>query len=203
MDVQIRPCASADEVRQAISPIGHYFGRSLPNDELAVRLMRFLPAERVYGAWGNGRAAGLGTLSVSFDCPRRQGAGGRGHRRGRSADTSAAGLLRGMMRALLDGCHREGDHLAYLWATEDRIYGRFGLGLASFTAEIDLPRERSAFHEPSAMSGRVRLVPLTAARRSGYGSDPWGSGSKANRRNDELVRYSLDQQLIDRPVAVE
>jgi len=68
-----------------------------------------------------------------------------------------------MMRALLDGCHRAGDQVAYLWATEDTIYGRFGFGLASFTAEIDLPRERSAFHAPSAESGRVRLVPLSAA----------------------------------------
>jgi predicted acetyltransferase len=35
--------------------------------------------------------------------------------------------------------------------------------LASFTAEIDLPRERSAFHAPFAAAGHVRLVPLAAA----------------------------------------
>jgi predicted acetyltransferase len=68
-----------------------------------------------------------------------------------------------MMRALLDACHQQGEPVAYLWATEDTIYGRFGFGLASFTGEIDLPRERSAFHAPFAACGRVQLVsPATA-----------------------------------------
>ena len=50
-----------------------------------------------------------------------------------------------MMRALIDATHARGEPVAYLWATEGTIYGRFGFGLASFTAEIDLARERSAF----------------------------------------------------------
>src|SRR4029077_4304437 len=40
---------------------------------------------------------------------------------------------------------------------------RFGFGLASFTAEIDLPRERAAFHAPLATCGHVRLVSPGAA----------------------------------------
>jgi predicted acetyltransferase len=68
-----------------------------------------------------------------------------------------------MMRALLDVCYQQGEPVAYLWATEDTIYGRFGFGFASFTAEIDLARERSAFHEPFEPCGRVHLVsPMTA-----------------------------------------
>ena len=164
MDVQIRPCASADEVRQAISPIGHYFGRSLPNDELAARLIRFLPTERVYAAWEDGRAVGgLGAFQFRLTVPGGRVAAAGVTVAGVLPTHRRRGLLRGMMRALLDGCHRGGDQVAYLWATEDTIYGRFGFGLASFTAEIDLPRERSAFHAPSAESGRVRLVPLSAA----------------------------------------
>ena len=49
------------------------------------------------------------------------------------------GVLRAMMRALLDACHERGEPVAYLWATEDTIYGRFGFGLASFTAERFTP----------------------------------------------------------------
>src|SRR5262249_34712301 len=133
MDVQIQPCASADEVMQAISPIGHYFGRSLPNDELAARLIRFLPAERGYAGWEDGRAVGgLDAFPFRLTVP-----GGRVPAAGVTVagdlPTHRRGLLRGMMRALLDGCHRAGDHVAYLWATEDTIYGRFGFGLASFT----------------------------------------------------------------------
>jgi predicted acetyltransferase len=65
-----------------------------------------------------------------------------------------------MMRALLGSCRTGGEAVAYLWASEETIYGRFGFGLASFTAEIDLPRERSAFHARFAASGNVRLAPL-------------------------------------------
>jgi predicted acetyltransferase len=68
-----------------------------------------------------------------------------------------------MMRALLDACRQRGDAVAYLWATEDTIYGHFGFGLASFTAEIDFPRERSAFHTSFAPPGRVQLVPPITA----------------------------------------
>jgi len=164
MDLEIRPCGSVEEVKQAITPIGYYFGRSAPHEDQAERLARVLPAERVYAAWQGGRAVGgLGAFPFQLTVP-----GGRvpaagvtiagvlpTHRR--------RGLLRAMMRALLDACYQQGEAVAYLWATEDTIYGRFGFGLASFTAEIDLPRERSAFHAPFAPFGRVQLVSPDAA----------------------------------------
>jgi predicted acetyltransferase len=164
MDVDIRPCASAEEVRQAISPIGYYFGRSAAGEDQVKRFARVLPAERVYAAWEDGRAVGgLAALPLRLTVP-----GGRV----RAAGVTDAGvlpthrrrgLLRAMMRALLDACRMGGEPVAYLWASEDTIYGRFGFGLASFTAEIDVSRERSAFHARFAASGNVRLVPLAAA----------------------------------------
>ncbi len=164
MDVEIRPCASAEEVKQAITPIGYYFGRSAPDENQAERLTRVLPAERVYAAWEGGRAVGgLSAFPFHLTVP--------GGRVSAAGVTTAGvlpthrrrGVLRSMMRALLDACHQRGEPIAYLWATEDTIYGRFGFGLASFTAEIDLPRERSAFHAPFANSGRVNLVSPAAA----------------------------------------
>jgi predicted acetyltransferase len=168
MDFEIRPCASAEEVRQAIAPIQHYFGRSVPDEGQAERLTRVLPAERVYAAWEGERAVGgLGAFPLQLTVP-----GGRVPAAGVTVagvlpTHRRRGVLRAMMRALLDACHHRGEPVAYLWATEDTIYGRFGFGLASFTAEIDVPRERSAFHAPFAASGRVRLVsPPTAAAES-------------------------------------
>jgi predicted acetyltransferase len=164
MNVEVRPCASADEVRQATAPIGHYFGRSTPNDDQMERFARVMPAERVYAAWEEGRAVGgLGAFPFRLTVP-----GGRVPAAGVTVagvlpTHRRQGLLRAMMRELLDDCHRRGEPIAYLWATEDTIYGRFGFGLASFTAEIDLPRERSAFHSPFAVSGRIRLVPPAEA----------------------------------------
>ena len=58
MSVEIRSCASVEEVRQAITPIGYYFGRSVPAENQAERLIRTLPAERVYAAWEGDRAVG-------------------------------------------------------------------------------------------------------------------------------------------------
>jgi predicted acetyltransferase len=165
MDVDIRPCASGEELRQAITPIGHYFGQSTPaNEDRFERLSRVLPSARVYGAWKEGRAVGgLAAFPFRLTVPggRVCAAGVTGvgvlptHRR--------RGVLRAMMRAMLDACRERGEPVAYLWATEDTIYGRFGFGPASFTAAIDLPREHSAFDAPFAASGCVRLVPLAAA----------------------------------------
>ena len=166
MNVEIRPCASADDVRQALAPIRHYFGRSAPNEDQAERFTRVLPAERMYAAWEGSRAVGgLGAFSFRLTIP-----GGSVPAAG---VTIAAvlpthrrrGVLRAMMRALLDACHERGEPVAYLWATEDTIYGRFGFGLASFTAEIDLPRERSAFHASFASWGHVQLVPPATAEQ--------------------------------------
>jgi predicted acetyltransferase len=164
MDIEIRPCVSAAEVRQAISPIGYYFGRSTPNENYLGGLLQVLPAERVYAAWeGNRAVGGLGAFPFRLTVP-----GGRAPAAGVTVagvlpTHRRRGILRGMMRALLDGCRQRGEPLAYLWATEDTIYGRFGFGLASFTAEIDLPRERSAFYAPLAACGHVRLVSPIAA----------------------------------------
>ena len=48
----------AEEVRQAISPIGYYFGRSAVKEDQTKRFARVLPVERVYAAWEGGRAVG-------------------------------------------------------------------------------------------------------------------------------------------------
>jgi predicted acetyltransferase len=164
MDVEIRPCASAEEVRQAISPIGYYFGRSTANEDQTKRFARVLPAERVYAAWEDGRAVGgLAAFSLELTVP-----GGRVPAAGVTAagvlpTHRRRGLLRAMLRALVDACRVQGEPVAYLWASEDTIYGRFGFGVASLTAEIDLPRERSAFHRRFTTAGNIRLVPLAAA----------------------------------------
>src|SRR6516225_2523872 len=166
MDIEIRPGASVDEVRHAVAPIRYYLGRSAPNEDQAERFTRVLPAERMYAAWEGSRAVGgLGAFPFQLTIP-----GGRVPAAGVTVAAvlpthRRRGVLRAMMRALLDATHARGEPIAYLWASEDTIYGRFGFGLASFTAEIDLPRERSAFHGPSLTSGHVQLVPLGAAEQ--------------------------------------
>jgi predicted acetyltransferase len=119
MAIEVLPCTSPDESRQAITPITTYFGHASPDEAHADRLMRVLPAERVYAAWDGDRAvAGLGSyplrLTVPGGCVPAAGVTVAGvlptHRR--------RGVLRTMMRALLDGCRQQAEPVAYLWATE-------------------------------------------------------------------------------------
>jgi predicted acetyltransferase len=164
MAVEVRPCTSPDEFRQAITPITTYFGPASPDERHADRLLRVLPPERVYAAWdGDQVVGGLGALPLQLTVP-----GGRVPAAGVTVagvlpTHRRRGVLRTMMRALLDACRQQGEPVAYLWATEDTIYGRFGFGLASFAGGIDMPRDRAAFHEPFPAAGRVRLVSPAAA----------------------------------------
>src|SRR5262249_51625847 len=68
------------------------------------------------------------------------------------------GVMRAMMRAHLDEAHERGDPVAALWASEEKIYGRFGYGRAAFTGEVAVPRTRSACAGPRDRRGALRLV---------------------------------------------
>ncbi len=157
--VEVRPCASVEELRDALNAISHYFGHE--NDlEEAARFAQVLDLERMHVAVDGERIiGGAGAFSFRVSVP-----GG--------ADVPAAGVtvvgvlpthrrrgvLTAMMRAQLADCRARGDLVAYLWASESTIYGRFGYGLASQIGSFALARERTAFAEPFEPRGTVRLV---------------------------------------------
>src|SRR6516164_7382427 len=122
MDVDVRPCVSAEEVKQAIAPITTYFGRSAPNPDYTERLTCVLAAERVYAAWEGGRVVG-GLVAFPFQLTVPGG-------RVPAAGVTIAGvlpthrrrgLLREMMRLQLDASHARDEPVACLWATEGTI----------------------------------------------------------------------------------
>ncbi len=164
MSWDVRPCASTEEQRDAMSAIWHYFGRSAPRDDQMESLARLMPAERMHAAWDDGRVVGgAGGFTFELTVP-----GGRVRAAGVSVvgvlpTHRRRGVLTAMMRAQLDACRTHGESVACLWASEDRIYGRFGYGLASLTGEIDVAREHTAFRAPGELFGRARLVPLAEA----------------------------------------
>jgi len=164
MGWDVRACCSVEELRGAVAPIWYYFGRSVPIDDQFQRVERVLPPERMHAAWEKGVAVGgAGAFPFMLTVP-----GGRVAAAGVTAVAvlpthRRRGVLRALMRAQLDACRERGESVAYLWATEDTIYGRFGYGIASFTAEIDLPRERSAYSASFEPAGNARMVPLSEA----------------------------------------
>jgi predicted acetyltransferase len=69
------------------------------------------------------------------------------------------GVNTALMRAQLEDARGRGEPLAALHASEGGIYGRFGFGMATFLADLDVETSHSAFHAGYAPSGRVRLLP--------------------------------------------
>lgn len=80
------------------------------------------------------------------------------------------GVLREMMRRQLVDVRERGEPLAVLLAAESAIYGRFGYGLATSTANVEIERARAelrpeALAAAASAGGRVRLVSHDEALR--------------------------------------
>jgi predicted acetyltransferase len=166
MPVDVRTCASVEELRDALNVISQYFGRRNELED-AERFAQWVELDRVHVAWeGETIVGGAGAISYRMSVPGGGSLPTAGvtivgvlptHRR--------RGILTAMMRAQLDDCRARGDAAAYLWASEATIYPRFGYGLASRIGEMKLARERAGFAEPFTPRGTVRLVePDEAAR---------------------------------------
>ena len=163
MTVDVRPCSSEQELVRALAPISHYFGTG-PEPAWATRISPSLPPERMHAAYIAGEVVGgAGAFPLTVTAPggpvRAAGVTVVGvlptHRR--------RGVLRSLMRAQIDDVHARGEPIACLWASDDRIYGRFGYGVASFTLAIDIVRDRAAFAEPVEPAGVFRLLDLDEA----------------------------------------
>ncbi len=163
MSVEVRRCASLEELRDGLNAIGHYFGYDNQVED-AERFAQWMELERMHVAVEGGSIVG-GTGAFTF---RMSVPGGDvptagvtvvgvlpSHRR--------RGILTALMREQLDDCRRRGEPLAALWASEGRIYGRFGYGLAARTGSMSLAREHTAFALPFEPRGVVRLVGLDEA----------------------------------------
>lgn len=68
------------------------------------------------------------------------------------------GILTAMMRRQFDDVRARGEPLAALYASEAPIYGRFGYGLAIFSADLDIERARGAFARPRDLGGQCRFI---------------------------------------------
>jgi predicted acetyltransferase len=162
MSAEIRQ-ARREDVLGALRPVFHYFGRE-PTEDNASRLLRVLSPERIHAAWEDGQIVGGASafelqLTVPGAVVPAAGVTVVGvlptHRR--------RGILTQLMRAQLDHIHARGEPLAFLWASEGGIYGRFGYGLAALCGEIDLLRAHARFHRPVELDGSFRLLTLDEA----------------------------------------
>ena len=75
------------------------------------------------------------------------------------------GLLTAMMRRQLDDMHERGEPLAALYASEAPIYGRFGYGLSTYQAAVDIDRSHGAFANKIPAGGRLSMVDVPTGVR--------------------------------------
>jgi predicted acetyltransferase len=160
--IEVRPC-EPDEVVRAIAPIWHYFGRT-PTEESAERATAFIEPGRMHGAWADGAlVGGTGVFPFELTVPGAQLPAAGIIAVGVLPTHRRRGILTSLMRAQLDDVYARGEPLAILWASDERIYVRFGYGLATLTGEIDLLRDHAAFHQPLTPIGQGRLVSAAEA----------------------------------------
>jgi predicted acetyltransferase len=165
MAIEVRPCASVEELKSALNVISHYFGHE-NSDEDAERFADWIEVERMHTAWdGEQIVGGAGAFTYRLSVPGGSVPAGGVTVVGVLPTHRRKGVLRAMMRAQLEDCRSRGDVAAYLWASEATIYGRFGYGLASRIGEMTLPRDRTAFAVPFTPRGSVRLLELAEAAK--------------------------------------
>ena len=159
MAIEVRTCAR-DEFAAFARPIWVAFGDEPDStDEGLHRLGSLFEDGRMHAAFEDGVLVGsAGAFTFELTTPGRTvpAAGVTlvavlpTHRR--------RGILRQLMRAQLDDVRERGEPVAILWASEERIYGRFGYGLASLRLEAEFDPRQAAFRADDPLRVRARLL---------------------------------------------
>ncbi len=156
--LEIRACQSVDEFRDSIGAIAEYGTWEIGEDE-AKSFLRVLPLERVHAAFEGKRAVGgAGAFPFDFSIPGGTVACAGVTVVGVYPTYRRRGVLTAMMRAQLRDVHERGEPIAALWASDERIYGRYGYGLASLAGQIDLLRSESELAQPYDRGVSIRYV---------------------------------------------
>ncbi len=134
------------ELAAYVIQCGETFGGSTPKPEAVDERAKRLERGRCWGYFDAGELfATAGAYSLQLSLP----GGVALPTAGISAVTvlpthRRQGALTDMMRQLLRQAAELEEPIAALYASEGAIYGRFGFGIASYRADLELARERSA-----------------------------------------------------------
>jgi predicted acetyltransferase len=162
-EIEVRPCRDVDEVMGAVGAIAEYGAWAFDRDD-AERWLQFHPLERMLAALDDGRiVGGSGSFEFEMTVPGAMVATAGVTVVGVLPTHRRRGVLTAMMRMQLDDVHERGEPLAALFASDERIYGRFGYGVAELMGEMQLRRDRSGFAIPLERRGRLRTVEAAEA----------------------------------------
>jgi predicted acetyltransferase len=154
----VRTVADLDEFDEVFLSIGQYFGAE-PNEERAERWSRCLPLDRALAATDDGAiVGGAGSFPFAMSVPGATVPCAGVTIVGVYPTHRRRGALSAMMRKQLDDVRERGEPIAALWASEERIYARYGYGIASLCGETKLLRAHGSYALPFEPQGRVRIV---------------------------------------------
>lgn len=158
MAYRVRTCKSVEEFIASIGAIAEYGAWNIDEDT-AKSFLRVHPLERMHAAFDGERAVGgAGAFPFDFSVPGGSVACAGVTVVGVYPTYRRQGVLTSMMRAQLEAAHERGDPIAALWASDERIYGRYGYGLASLAGSIDLHRGESTFARSFGGDVTVRYI---------------------------------------------
>lgn len=163
MSVEIRSVPE-DRFAELIKSTEIAYGEDAP-DEMIARVEQVADMERFLCAMDGDRIVGTsGVYTQRLSVPGGEVAAGGitwvtvmpTHRR--------RGLMSGMMRRMIDDCHRRGEPIAALWAAEGAIYQRFGFGLGTLCVGLDAETQAIRFTKAQPREGGVRILPAGEGR---------------------------------------
>jgi predicted acetyltransferase len=158
MSIEVRSCPP-DRFAELLKTAEIGFSEDVSDDAIE-RTRKIADPERFVGALEDGRFVGTGgVFGVTLSVPGGElPAGGvtwvtvlPTHRR--------RGILRQMMRLMVDDSHERGEPLTMLWASEASIYQRFGYGLATWSMNLEAETQFSSYARQWPVEGTFRLLP--------------------------------------------
>jgi predicted acetyltransferase len=156
----IRP----EEQRAYSTLLRRAFGASLPTDEELQASKEITEFDRTLAFFdGPEMVATAGIFTYEMTVPRGTLSCGGVTRVTVLSTHRRRGLLRAMMQRQMEDMHERGEPLAALHASEAPIYGRFGYGLATFQASLEIERTRAAFVSKATGSGQLVMVDVPTA----------------------------------------
>ena len=157
MTIAIRP-PTRDELGVFLRTVTASFHQDA-TDEGIERNSALVEPERLLMAWDDDRPVGVtGAFRFDLTIPGAELPAAGVTMTGVLPSHRRRGILTALMRRQLDDVRRWGEPLAALWASESNIYRRFGYGVATLGAHIDIERDRAAFLETEKPRGRVLLL---------------------------------------------
>lgn len=160
-----------DEYRTAHTLFGQALHAAPADDERWARSSALYVDGRTFGVDGDPAAGGAPVLAgTAMSFPTRLTVPGGESvpmaavtRVGVRADHTRRGILSALMRAQLEDVARRGEVVASLRASEARIYGRFGYGVATRGRDVEV-RSHAALRAGAPRSGAVRMITAEEAR---------------------------------------